>query len=126
MDVISLLAESKISAAIRKGELDNLPNRGRPLELKDLSNVPEALRAAYIILKNANVLPEEVRLRREIVSLQGLINCCHEPEDRKTLEKRLTQKVLRFEILMEKRGLNSALGAYKGQIHRKFGGSLPK
>lgn len=122
MDAISLLAESKIREAIRKGELDNLPNKGRPLDLEDLSWVPEELRAAYIILKNANILPEEVKLRKEIVSLQNLINCCHEPDERKTLEKKLTQKVLRFDLLMEKRGLNSALGTYKGKIYRKFGG----
>lgn len=120
MDVISLLAENKIREAIRNGELDNLPNRGKRLELEDLSRVPEELRAAYIILKNANVLPEEVKLRKEIVSLQSLINCCHEPDEKSAFKKKLTQKVLRFEILMEKRGLNMALGAYKSRIYEKF------
>lgn len=123
MGIIALLAENKIREAIRKGELDNLAGRGKPLELEDLSNVPEHLRAAYIILRNADVLPEEVGLRKEIVSLQKLMNCCSGPDEKNAIEQKLTQKVLRFEILMEKRGINPALGTYKDKIHQKFGGA---
>lgn len=122
MNIIALLAENKIQEAIRKGELDNLAGRGKPLQLEDLSNVPEHLRAAYIVLKNADILPEEVKLRKEIVSLQNLINSCSEPDKKDAFERRLTQKVLRFEILMEKRGVNLTLGTYKDRIHQKFAG----
>src|SRR6266540_3378743 len=38
------IAEQRILEAQRKGEFDNLPGKGKPLELEDLSWVPEELR----------------------------------------------------------------------------------
>jgi hypothetical protein len=122
MDIASVIAEGKIREAIEKGELRDLSGKGKPLVLDDLSHVPEELRAGYIILKNAGVLPEELHLKKEIVSLQKLIECCHEDEEINTLRKRLNQKILRFDMIMERRKLNSALSMYKGKIYEKFGG----
>lgn len=68
MEIFSRIAEGKIKEAIRNGEFENLPGRGKPLRLDDLSSVPEELRAAYIILKNAGIVPEELQLQKEIVS----------------------------------------------------------
>ena len=70
MYIFELIAENKIREAIENGELDNLPCKGKPLQLDNLAHVPEELRAAYTILKNAGVLPEELQLKKEIVSLQ--------------------------------------------------------
>lgn len=53
--VIQFIAEKRIEEAQAKGEFDNLPGRGRPLELEDMSHVPEELRMAYKILRNAAV-----------------------------------------------------------------------
>lgn len=125
MDFIVSLAESKIREAIQKGELDHLANKGKPLKLDDMTNIPEELRAAYIILRNANVLPEEVELKKEIISLQKLIDCCHETGETgevNSLKRKLTYKILKFDIMMEKRKLNFALGGYKEKIYQKFGG----
>lgn len=58
MEIFSRIAEGKISEAIRNGEIENLPGRGKPTRLDDLSSVPEELRMAYVILKNAGILPE--------------------------------------------------------------------
>jgi hypothetical protein len=54
------LAERRIEEAIARGELDDLPGAGRPLELDDDRLVPEELRLAYRILKNAGYVPPEV------------------------------------------------------------------
>ena len=43
-----------------------LPGKGKPLELEDLSWVPEDLRIGYHVLKNAHVLPPEVELLKDI------------------------------------------------------------
>ena len=53
--MLDLLAERKIAEAILRGELDNLPGAGRPLELDDDALVPEDLRIALRILKNAGL-----------------------------------------------------------------------
>ena len=51
------IAEQRILEAQRDGAFDNLPGKGKPLELEDLSWVPEDLRIGYHVLKNAHVLP---------------------------------------------------------------------
>ncbi|TAK00010.1 DUF1992 domain-containing protein, partial [bacterium] len=56
------IVEEKIVEAQRSGAFDNLPGKGKPLELEDLSWMPEDLRVAYHVLKNAHVLPPEVEL----------------------------------------------------------------
>jgi hypothetical protein len=50
------LIEQKIREAMRQGEFDNLPGSGQPLHLEDDSHLPDDLRLAYKILKNADCL----------------------------------------------------------------------
>jgi hypothetical protein len=71
--MFDLIAEKKIAEAIERGELDDLPGAGRPLDLDDDALVPEDLRLAYRILKNAGYVPEEVRALNEISELERLV-----------------------------------------------------
>jgi Domain of unknown function (DUF1992) len=59
--MFDLIAERRIAEAIARGELEGLPGEGRPLELDDDALVPEELRAAHRILKNAGIAPPEVK-----------------------------------------------------------------
>jgi hypothetical protein len=61
MFAFELIAERKIEQALARGELDDLPGEGRPLDLDDDALVPEDLRMAYRILKNAGYAPQEVQ-----------------------------------------------------------------
>ncbi|MDM5336646.1 DUF1992 domain-containing protein [Fictibacillus enclensis] len=116
------MAEQRIKDAIQKGDLDHLPGKGKPLELEDLSTVPQELRMGYKILKNAGYVPEEVQLKKEMMSIQDLIDLCQDPEEKETLKKKWTEKSLRFNSLMEKRKMSnsSAFEAYRDKIHKKF------
>ena len=58
------LVERKIKEAAEKGEFDDLPGKGKPLQKDDYESIPEDLRIAYKILKNANCLPPELADRR--------------------------------------------------------------
>jgi len=73
MLVLELLAERKIEEAITRGEFNDLPGAGRPLELDDDPLVPEDLRAAYRILKNAGYVPPEVQTLNQIAELERYI-----------------------------------------------------
>jgi len=65
MQVLAWLAERRIAEAIARGELEDLPGAGRPLALEDDPLVPEELRVAHRVLRNAGLLPPELeRLRR--------------------------------------------------------------
>ena len=71
--MLDFLVEQKLEEAVSRGELANLPGEGRPLVLDDDALVPEDLRAAYRILKNAGYVPPEVHALREIAELEDLI-----------------------------------------------------
>jgi hypothetical protein len=68
--VLEFIAEQKIAEAISRGEFENLPGEGKPLALDDDSLVPEELRLAYRILKNAGFIPPEVQTLNEIAQLE--------------------------------------------------------
>ena len=70
--MLDFLAEQRIAEAIANGELDALPGEGRPLELEDDALVPEELRLAYRMLKNAGFVPPEVQTLNEIAELERL------------------------------------------------------
>jgi hypothetical protein len=71
--MLDFLAEQKIAEAVSRGELDGLPGEGRPLELDDDKLIPEDLRLAYRILKNAGFVPPEVEALNEIADLERLV-----------------------------------------------------
>jgi len=72
--MLDFLVEKKLEEAVSRGELANLPGEGRPLELDDDALVPEDLRAAYRILKNAGYVPPEVETLTEIAQLEALVS----------------------------------------------------
>lgn len=80
MNLLDQIAEQRIQDAIQRGELQGLPGEGRPLELDDDSAIPEELRAAYRILKNAGFLPPELQLRKELREAEQLLQQLPESE----------------------------------------------
>ena len=124
MDWMSRIAEERIREAIERGELRNLPGEGKPLEIEDLSHVPEDLRTAYIMLRNAGVVPEEVQLAKEAVTLADLLRMCRTDEERADIRKKLNERRLRLRLLMEQRGWHetAAWDAYGERIESRLGG----
>lgn len=120
MDIFELIAERRIREAMERGEFDNLPLKGKPLPPDDLERVPPELRMAYKILKNANVLPEELELKKSIHSLQELIRTCCDAGEEERLLKQLNEKQLRFNILMEKRFKRAVDPQYYARIMEKL------
>lgn len=80
MNPLDQIAEARIQEAIDRGELRGLPGEGKPLQLDDDSAIPEDLRAAYRILKNAGFLPPELQLRKELRKAEQLLRQLPESE----------------------------------------------
>jgi Domain of unknown function (DUF1992) len=120
MDILAKIAEQKIREAIERGEFDDLPFHGKPIIPEDLSGVPEQLRMGYKIMKNAVVLPPEMQLKKETLTLQQLIHACEDDAEKKNLQKKLNAKMMQFNILMERRGRTSAYNRYEEQIIRRL------
>ncbi len=79
---LDAVAEERILEAIRRGDLDNLPGAGKPLELDDDTLVPPEARIANRVLKNAGLVPLEVLERRELAALEGEIPRIADTADR--------------------------------------------
>jgi DnaJ homologue, subfamily C, member 28, conserved domain len=62
--------DEKIKEAIARGEFDNLPGKGKALDLDAYFAMPEHLRMGYSILKSADIIPEEMELLRQIEDLK--------------------------------------------------------
>jgi len=86
-----------------RGEFDNLPGKGKPIDLTDYFNTPEDFRLAYSIMKNAGVLPEEVEILKEIEALNNELEACTDAGQRKQLRKKIEERKMRFSLLMEGR-----------------------
>jgi len=87
------IIEERIRKAQEEGEFENLPGCGKPLPM-DEPNVPEELRLAYKILKNAECLPPEIELKKEITQIEEILAGMTD-----TAEKYRTLKKLNFLIL---------------------------
>ena len=73
MNPLDQIAEARIQEAMERGELRDLPGEGKPLLLDDDSAIPEELRVAYRVLKNAGFLPPELQLRKEVREAEQLL-----------------------------------------------------
>jgi len=96
MTLIDKLAEGRIREAQQRGEFDDLPSAGKPLELDDDSLIPEDLRAAYRLLKNAGYLPPELQINKEIKEAEQLLACVRDGGARAQAERRLRWLRLRL------------------------------
>ena len=98
------IAEEKIQNAIAAGEFDNLPGKGKPLDLDAYFATPEQLRMAYSILKSAEILPDEMELLKQIESLKESADSCQNPTEREMFQQQLAEKITGFRLRMEHYG----------------------
>ena len=86
---LDAIAERRIREAQARGELDDLPGAGAPLVLDDDALVPEDLRAAYRVLKNAGFLPSELEAHGEIRKIEQLLQRVEDEFERARLLSRI-------------------------------------
>jgi hypothetical protein len=90
----SKIIEERIRKAQKKGEFEKLEGSGKPLMFEDDRCVSEELRLTYKILKNADCLPPEIELKKEIVRTEDLLSGMQD-----TAEKYRTIKKLNYLIM---------------------------
>jgi DnaJ-like protein len=117
LSVLDALAEARIEEAMREGAFDDLPGMGRPLTLDDDRLVPEHLRAAYRILRNAGFVPPEVEARRERARLATLLATLDDDAAR----RRALAKLALVEAALQASGLTLRV---ERKLAERFGRSL--
>lgn len=96
---LDALVERRIEAAVARGEFDDLPGAGRPLALDDDPLVPEELRVACRLLKNAGCVPPELTQVAEVNQLLGAISRADLGEaERGKASRRLRALLIQLEL----------------------------
>ena len=93
--------DEQISKSIARGEFENLPGKGRPLDLDAYFATPEHLRIGYSILKGADIIPEEMELLRQIEGLKKSLDSSTTRIEKKALRQQLSEKLTNFNMRME-------------------------
>lgn len=122
MDVFAIIAERKIREAMERGEFNNLAGRGKPLVMEDLSAVPEELRMAYKVMKNAGCVPPEIELSNEVASLRRLVLEMEESEERMKKVRELNFKLMKLEMTRKRPLSLDLLPEYQAKLLDRLGG----
>lgn len=96
------IVEQRIKEALERGDFDDLPGKGKPLPIEDDSMVPDELRLAYKILKNAGCVPPELELHREIRRMEDLLKDLPDEEERYKLMKKINFQILKLNMAGKK------------------------
>ena len=96
------IVEERIREAQRRGLFDNLEGAGRPLPRDQIGErVPEDLRLAYRMLKNADCLPPELELKKDIRQAEELLAGIQDAAERYRTLKRLNFLILKLNTLRQ-------------------------
>ncbi|MBI5589914.1 MAG: DUF1992 domain-containing protein [Deltaproteobacteria bacterium] len=93
------IIEERILQAQRRGDFENLPGSGKPLEIEDDRHIPEDLRLAYKILKNAGCVPPEIELKKEIHQTHDLLAAMEDTAQKYRTLSRLNYLILKLNCL---------------------------
>ena len=96
------IVEAMIKEAMERGEFDNLPGEGKPIDLTEYFETPEEVRMAYSVLKTAGITSREVDLLREIAELRQAQAAVLDEQRKQELEKQIRQKQVEFSLMVER------------------------
>jgi hypothetical protein len=96
------IVEAMIKEAMERGEFDNLPGQGKPIDLSEYFETPEEVRMAHSVLKGAGMTSREVDLLREIAELKHHLSAVLEEHKKQEMEKQIRQKQMEFNLMMER------------------------
>lgn len=120
MDGFDKIAERRIRDALERGDFKDLPGRGRPLQLEDDSRVPEDLRLAYKILKNADCLPPEIEIKKEIRQMEDMLASLPDERERYRHIKRINYKIMQLNMMGKKSPLLEESQIYYRKLIEKM------
>ncbi len=115
------IVEQRIKEALERGEFDNLQGQGEPLNLEDDSNIPEELRLAYRILKNADCLPPELELKKEIRKMEDMLENIPDEREKYLQIKKINYKIMQLNMMGHKSPLFEEKQIYYRKLIEKFG-----
>ena len=116
------IIEARIAQAREEGQFDNLPGTGKPLELQNDSHIPEDLRLSFKILKNADCLPPELELRKEIRQTEDLLAGVKDVEEQYRITKKLNFLITKLNMARNTRVEMEIPQRYYGKLNDRIAG----
>ncbi len=115
------LVEQRIKKAQKNGEFDNLEGSNKPLRFED-QHVPEDLRLAHKILKNAGFLPPEVELKKKISQTEQLLEIAQiDSPEKVKIQKKLNYLFIKLNTIRGDRPCSPMLSdIYRENIIKKI------
>jgi hypothetical protein len=95
------IVEAIIQEAMERGEFDNLPGKGKPIDPTEYFEMPEEVRLANSVLKNAGMTSREVDLLKEIAELKQLFAAVLDEKKKHEIEQHIQQKQVEFSLRVE-------------------------
>ncbi len=96
------IVEAIIKEAMERGEFDNLPGKGKPIDLTEYFETPEDVRLANSVLKNAGMTSREVDLLKEIAELKQILAGILDEKKKQDIEQQIRQKQVEFSLMLER------------------------
>ena len=100
------IVEALIKEAQERGEFDDLPGKGKPIDLTAYFETPEDVRVAQSVLKNAGMTSPEVQLLKEIAELRQLHAAFVDEKKKEEIQKKIQDKQMEFNLTMERQKRN--------------------
>ncbi len=119
------LIEQRIREATERGEFEDLPGAGQPMQLDDDLLVPEEVRVAHRILKNAGYVPPEAQQLSEINQLIAQVGRGELAAEGGGTEKRLRALLIQLELAGRPAAASQAWHDYQEALLRKGPGAQP-
>jgi hypothetical protein len=117
------IVEKRILTAQKKGEFENLPGTGKPLAFEDNSFVSEELRLAYKILKNADCVPPEIELKKEIKQTEDLLVGIQETSEKYHILKKMNFLIMKLNSIRNTSIAHEMPQVYTEKLVERFGNS---
>jgi len=114
------IVEERIQSAQKKGVFDNLNGSGRPIALEEDRHVPEELRLAHKILKNADCLPPEIELKKQIRQTEDLLSAMEGTAQRYRVLKKLNFLILKMNSQRQANIMFEVPQQYEGSLVERF------
>jgi len=91
-----------IKKAQERGEFDNLPGKSKPIDLTEYFEMPEEVRMAQTMLKNAGMTSREVDLLKEIAGLRQILAKVVNENKKQEIQKQIQEKQIEFSLMLER------------------------
>ena len=107
------IVEAIIKDAMERGEFENLPGKGKPIDLSEYFETPEEVRLANSVLKNAGMTSREVDLLKEIAELKQVLTAVLDEKKKwrrapwrqersQEIALQIRQKQMEFSLMIER------------------------